>query len=723
MKINKILAAGMAATLAVTSLSAVVSAETVTKSFDMGTSIATYKLNTTENWLSLDFLAELEGDRTIPSNKITPPLVDGDKLIYDFTDAFFETWGHTVKTDTLANGGLKINSVTLKVTGIMGSKNNASKEYSYSFANENNAGKRFILTVNKETGKGFIPTQFVEITKAEVVIDWQFDSISETLFQRAKNSDNANAEWGGGLQNIKVTKLQHKETKADETALKTAWDAAVKDEAAKKTAYEEAQKATKLSAAAWDALKQALENGTAYDETDAATAKAIYDKAKANYDKAVAEVGTMDDAFTEITKIGSVETSIKGGTAPTYDKNTVVTDAAQAFPVALIAKYNKYNAETLAVDDTGKTLDALMTDAQNEIFAAQADKATAEEKLPLAEAKKDNAADALRLATTKNVVFDAATGEAKIGGDAVKEDDLDASAFATGDKQKTIDNYANANAEYQELKNAINTADLRIANAQAQIKKITDLITALQKAVVKEAAIILGNYKKAMDLAEAALISKPMDVTQADVDAAKADYDAKVKAEDAAKKAYEAAQAATTKAKNAYNDAVAGNKAIDSATEATDIISVLNALVGGSYENSSFGDITSDVRYAPLPRTTTNATINRWDVEVLSRTGAYNSGNIWSDTVVGYDTNQTYKSDDVYQGTAPRQFAGLASQAADFFNKRDNGKITFKFTAAAKSGSTWVNGGVPSTEVGLKSALAGTNFGMFWNYNTSTGQL
>ena len=100
--------------------------------------------------------------------------------------------------------------------------------------------------------------------------------------------------------------------------------------------------------------------------------------------------------------------------------------------------------------------------------------------------------------------------------------------------------------------------------------------------------------------------------------------------------------------------------------------------------------------------------------------GAYNATTNGGAT----DGNQSY--DDKGLGTNPNEFAGLSSQVADFFNKQTNGTITFKFTtAAAASGTQWVTGGIPSTQVGLKNALGdatANDFALFFNYQ-STGSL
>ena len=138
-----------------------------------------------------------------------------------------------------------------------------------------------------------------------------------------------------------------------------------------------------------------------------------------------------------------------------------------------------------------------------------------------------------------------------------------------------------------------------------------------------------------------------------------------------------------------------------------------------------------------IPKTTYNAAkqvknvIEREDVKILSSTNSYTSsgqgyafsGNT-ATTNVDADDNQSYLAT-YWDGTNPYGFAGLASQVADFFNKQDNGTITFTF--AADSGATsgkWADG-VPSTEVGLKgfSSEVLDNFALFFNYNNTTGTM
>ena len=122
-------------------------------------------------------------------------------------------------------------------------------------------------------------------------------------------------------------------------------------------------------------------------------------------------------------------------------------------------------------------------------------------------------------------------------------------------------------------------------------------------------------------------------------------------------------------------------------------------------------------KYAFVNKTQdTGVTIWRKNVEPMSITGAYQSQN----QVYKTDDNQTYYDSGL--GTNPNQFGGLASQTADFFNKQNNGQMIFHFVDPAKV-TTWTSNGVPSTEVGLRTALAQTAFALFFNYEESTGSI
>ena len=122
-------------------------------------------------------------------------------------------------------------------------------------------------------------------------------------------------------------------------------------------------------------------------------------------------------------------------------------------------------------------------------------------------------------------------------------------------------------------------------------------------------------------------------------------------------------------------------------------------------------------KYAFVNKTqNTGAIIERKDVWVMSRTGAVQSDN----QAGSKDDNQTYYDSGL--GTNPNQFGGLASQTADFFNKQNNGQMIFHFVDPAKV-TTWTSNGVPSTEVGLRTALAQTAFALFFNYEESTGSI
>ena len=122
-------------------------------------------------------------------------------------------------------------------------------------------------------------------------------------------------------------------------------------------------------------------------------------------------------------------------------------------------------------------------------------------------------------------------------------------------------------------------------------------------------------------------------------------------------------------------------------------------------------------------------TIYRDDVWKLSVTGAHTSQtqNGTNSSATKDDINTQTYVDAMTAGTGPVGFAGLAGQVAEFFNKQNNGTITFNFTSAAAAGSSgaW-NSGIPSTEVGLIGSGAGTvtsNFALFFNYETTTGMM
>ena len=119
-------------------------------------------------------------------------------------------------------------------------------------------------------------------------------------------------------------------------------------------------------------------------------------------------------------------------------------------------------------------------------------------------------------------------------------------------------------------------------------------------------------------------------------------------------------------------------------------------------------------------------TIRRDDVWVLSRTNDYTStgGSTFGSETAAWSKYQSY-DETMTSGTRPIGFSGLASQVAEFFNKQNNGTITFEFTATstAGGGDQWQSG-IPSTEVGLIGSGAGTvtsNFALFFNYESTGG--
>ncbi len=129
-----------------------------------------------------------------------------------------------------------------------------------------------------------------------------------------------------------------------------------------------------------------------------------------------------------------------------------------------------------------------------------------------------------------------------------------------------------------------------------------------------------------------------------------------------------------------------------------------------------------------------DAIMVRDEIWRLSDTLDWNSQGDLLDGDEDISNNQTYTVEDYNKGTIPKRFAGLASQVADFFNStygeapKSDAKIIFTFEAFTPAGATsaWKNGGVPSTEVGLRNFLEAAkvkDFALFFNYNATTGSL
>lgn len=195
----------------------------------------------------------------------------------------------------------------------------------------------------------------------------------------------------------------------------------------------------------------------------------------------------------------------------------------------------------------------------------------------------------------------------------------------------------------------------------------------------------------------------------------------------------------TAKAYDAYGSSnwgenIDGLKIIPFKTaEWTDILMAINNAV------NAFGtaDVASTGIYAkyseksttdlyPFMGTTApkNSIITRQQMAVLSVAGAWNATTGGNNG--GTDGDQTYDEVEYNKGTNPNDFAGLSSQVGDFFNKQTNGTITFTFTTSSgATGTTWNNGGVPSSQVGIKNALGdatANDFVLNFNYN-QTGSL
>lgn len=685
MKINKILAAGVAATLAVTSLSAVVSAiPAEPKTFDMARSVGVMTLKA-EQTLNVDFLASTDENGGTIAN---PGIIGADGTItIDLSKAKFKAPYHSKSTDNTINtewilaSDLDITSVKLVVTGIQGAKNATSKDYEYSFNEQkvNHVGTDvFTLDVHSKTGKGFVPTQFVEITKVKYVVEAKFETETKLVYTSAK--DGHDDTWGSTLVNYTVNGVTG--AKIDLNALKTA--------------YTTAQAATATAKTALDAAQKAYDTAVNNNTTAKSDAQEAYDAAVKN----LTEVNSQAQIYKANQTPGALltadfTTAVNNRVAATYGVN-----AAGAV-----------GAGTKTLNDLLKEANTEKTTATTNKTNAAANKASADELYNVAKQAVLNADAGANI--TENADGTSAVAWATAPASAAEL----ATNFQTAYAQKVT--YANADAVADA---ALTLANTKITNIQAKIDELDEAVNTAETAMKSV-------YEKAKTDAKAALdgVADVPEAVKTALETAQKNYDDALAAESAAKYQYEEALKSGGKT---ILEVVSDFKTVCGGWGDWDAYAVANA--DGSFTGAAadalwigYDAASLETRYAPLPRTTTDTTIDRYHVEVLSDAHAYNATNIYwtAGTVNQTDYNQTYKNDDVHQGTNPNMFAGLTSQAADYFNKSDNGKIVFKFTPATKAGDTWLAGGVPSTEVGLKSALAGTNFGLFFNYNASTGQL
>lgn len=177
------------------------------------------------------------------------------------------------------------------------------------------------------------------------------------------------------------------------------------------------------------------------------------------------------------------------------------------------------------------------------------------------------------------------------------------------------------------------------------------------------------------------------------------------------------------------------------------LIEQLCKLINGTYVKWNINEATLGERNAWLPKTdwrngqtpalTGDNTLLRDEIWELATTDAYNSSSLQRGVILGALSNvsgndiefQSYNVEDYRVGTLPLGFGGLATEIADYFNKELEGTVTFFLTnpnTATTNTWTWLTGGIPSTEVGLKSAAAQLDpkdIALYLNYNTTTGSL
>lgn len=185
-----------------------------------------------------------------------------------------------------------------------------------------------------------------------------------------------------------------------------------------------------------------------------------------------------------------------------------------------------------------------------------------------------------------------------------------------------------------------------------------------------------------------------------------------------------------------YGENIDGLKIIPFANAKwTDILMVINnslnawgtTVVDSTGIYAAYSDKSTKVDYPFMPVTKEDSDdkLGRKEIKILSVSNDYFSNNIYSENNTD-GSNQSYVDDDTTAGEVAKDFAGLSTQVADFFNKQTNGTITFKFTTGTEAGGTaWENGGIPSTQTGIKNFMGdatANDFALFFNYR-QTGSL
>lgn len=202
MKMTKLLASGIAASLAVTSLAAVASA--TERTFEMGHTQGTIKLKTNAWGKEVSLLADKDG--------LAPAALgisSDDQLVIDVSNVVFRdgSWAPA--------GSAKVTNISLAVTGIKGSKSSASKTYTYALGNYwknddgsiggntyGNSGPLWVLDAYESGAPldGFNPNQFVEVTRLEFVVE-----IEKTVTTAKAYDAYGSSEWGDNVSDFGVS--------------------------------------------------------------------------------------------------------------------------------------------------------------------------------------------------------------------------------------------------------------------------------------------------------------------------------------------------------------------------------------------------------------------------------------------------------------------------------------------------------------------------------------
>ena len=661
MKINKILAAGVAATLAVTSLASVVSAEKQTREFEIWINKSSYTAQT----------------KTIPAEvnrDIADNLMQSYVQVLTFEDlnANVGAW----KTAAGNNTGNYVDAITLKVSGFSGTtkvdkeftlKNGAKEDNIKTLpanVQANVKNKWFIVVLDKKTpvyheGE-FASFYFDRITDMSISLTIKGNDTTVEDIHKHWNNTGSDLDIG----KIKITDFYNTDNSGHTFTFGT--------NATNKTVG-----TSGYSDLGWVESIQATERNTVIPAT-----RGILVGSVVTANNVGNELTQAQGTFTAQSGILNTATGkIVAGKIKSYGKPAVATAALTG--VVTAAANETAVTETAPIVINGKVYTQgylYATASKDIIFVNRATKLTATEKATI---------DALAAGKLVSDVTAACADAIVILNEAAA-----ASLVAPAAANMLPVAYEFDKTQYDLVTSADETKD-----AAADVKDENGDVAIAKANATKLGTKVFLQYKDGTyGYTEAASVQAFTGKTLSDTDST-------------------AALLAYAFAKGGWY--VSENRYFDGRTE---------TIKGAPTTTKVYGWLPVTVKNVTNDHDGT-ATIRRNDVKVLSETYATASaGAAYGTTTTDGSTGsgQTY-TDAMEKGTYPIGFAGLAGQVAEFFNKQNNGTITFTFTAAAAAGgNTAWQSGVPSTEVGLIGSGAGTitsNFALFFNYNSTGGMM